>query len=140
MTETILIGNKSVQWVDQPQVIDQSFFDDVPLIPEKMRQGNVDSLMGSAVDKLFEYNQPEPWAHFAPFVEYRNSIKRLFSSKVLATFDPDFARETLDNFFENEGDMHEEEGGKLYEMLEELTHLNVILEEIYLKILSCLKP
>ncbi len=140
MVETILIGNKSVQWVDHPQPIDQSFLDDVPLIPEKMRQGNVDSLMGSAVDKLFECNQREPWAHFAPFVEYRNSIKRLFSSKVLATFDPDFARETLDNFFENEGDMHEEDGGKLYEMLEELTHLNVILEEIYLKILSCLKP
>ena len=140
MSETILIGNKSVQWIDQPQEVDLSFLQDVPQIPEKMLQGNVDSLMGSAVDRLFEADSREPWALFVPYAEYRNSIRRLFRNKVLATFDPDFARDTLDNFFENEGDARADEGDKLYEMLEELTHLNVILEEIYLKILSCLKP
>lgn len=140
MTEVIEIGNKSVSWIDGPSVIDRSFLDEVPLIPEKMHIANVDFLMGNAVDKLFECNLPGPFANFAPYPEYRNSIRRLFKRKVLATFDPDFTRELLDNFFENEGYEHEEDGAKLYTMLEELTNLNVILSEIYHKILSCLKP
>ncbi len=140
MTEVMEIGHKSVQWIDDPRLIDRSFLDEVPLIPEKMHIANVDFLMGNAVDKLFECSVPGPFAHFAPYPEYRNSIKRLFKRKVLATFDPDFTRETLDNFFEGDGEEHEEEGAKLYEMLEELTNLNVILEEIYHKIFSCLKP
>jgi hypothetical protein len=59
---------------------------------------------------------------------------------VLASFNIDVAKEVLDDFFENEKGVNEEEGEKLYEMLDELTYLNLILEEIYLRILSCLKP
>ncbi len=140
MKKILEIGNESVFWINQVKEIDRSFIDEVPLIPEKLLQSNVDSLMGNAVDKLFECDVPEPWAVFPEFKGYRSSIKRLFKNKVLATFDADFTREILDNFFENEGDEHEEKGEKLYAMLEELTYLNLILEEIYLKVLSCLKP
>ena len=140
MTEMLEIGNKSVHYIDHPKEIDRSFLDEVPLIPEKMHIANTDLLMGNAVDKLFECTLPGPFAHFIPFPEYRNSVRRLFRNKVLATFDPDFAIETLDNYFENEGEEHQEKGEKLYEMLQELTNLNTILEEIYLNILSCLKP
>ncbi len=140
MSELLETGNKSVFYIDPPKEIDRSFPDEVPLIPEKMHIANSDVLMGNAVDKLFDCTIPGPWAHFDPFPEYRNSIRRLFRNKVLATFDPDFAIETLDNFFENEGSYQEEKGEKLYAMLQELTNLNTILEEIYLKVLSCLKP
>lgn len=140
MKEVMEIGNKSVYWIDSQEEIDPSFIDDVPLIPEKLLQGNLDSLMGNAVNKLFDCNIPAPFAHFPEFKEYKTSIKRLFSNKVLATFDVDFTKETLDNFFENEEGLEEEHGEKLYGMLDELTYLNQILEEITLKILSCLKP
>ena len=58
----------------------------------------------------------------------------------MATFDLEIAKETLDNFFELEGEELLDEGEKLYVMLDELSHLNVILEQIYLNILSILKP
>lgn len=140
MKEILEIGNKSVHWIDSVKEIDRSFIDEVPLVPEKLLQGNTDSLMGNAVNKLFECEIPAPFAVFPEFKGYQTSIKRLFKNKVLATFDVDFTREILDNFFENEEGIEEENGEKLYSMLDELTHLNQILEEIYLKILSCLKP
>lgn len=136
MTESV---SNSIQWIDPSITIDRSFLDEVPLIPEKALQGIMDPIMGSAVDKLFDCDFPGPWALFVPFEGYRNSIRRLFRNKVLATFDPELASETLDNFFEAEGDARVEEGDKIYGMLEELTNLNSILEEIYLKLLSCLK-
>ncbi len=131
----MISGNGSVQWIDAPVEIDRSFLDEVPLIPEKMHQSNVDPLMGSLVDRLFECNIPEPWAYFTPFPGYKSSVKRLFRNKVLATFDLDLAFQVLDK---SEND--EEAGKKLFEMFEELRNLNTILEEIYLRILSCLKP
>jgi hypothetical protein len=134
------ISNKSVEWLDHPVSIDRSFLDEVPLVPEKLLQGISEPLMGSYVDHLFGQNQPNPFASFPNFDGYRNSLKRLFTNKVLATFDIEIAKETLDNFFELEGDDLIEDGEKLYHMLEELSHLNVILEQIYLNILSILKP
>jgi hypothetical protein len=140
MKEILEIGNKSVHFIESVKEIDRSFIDEVPLVPEKLLQGNIDSLMGNAVNKLFECNIPAPFAIFPEFKGYQTSIKRLFSNKVLASFNIDVAKEVLDDFFENEKGVNEEEGEKLYEMLDELTYLNLILEEIYLRILSCLKP
>jgi hypothetical protein len=134
------ISNKSVEWLDHPVTIDRSFLDEVPLVPEKLLQGISEPLMGGFVDNLFGQAQPNPFASFPNFEGYRNSLKRLFTNKVLATIDIGIARETLDNFFELEGDELIEDGEKLYLMFDELSHLNVILEQIYLNILSILKP
>ena len=140
MSTLVNISNKSVEWLDHPQSIDRSFLDEVPLVPEKLLQSISEPLMGSYVDDLFGQNQPNPFASFPNFMGYRNSLKRLFTNKVLATFDLEIAKETLDNFFELEGEELLDEGEKLYVMLDELSHLNVILEQIYLNILSILKP
>lgn len=137
MSEIVRLGTNSVQWIEGPNEIDRSFLDEVPLIPEKMVQGVVNPLMGSAVDKLFEYEFPQSWAFFVPFKEYQNSLRRLFKHKVLSSFDTNFAKDQLDNFLEDE---ESEDGEKIYAMLEELGNLNAVLEEIYNKILSCLKP
>jgi hypothetical protein len=134
------ISVKSVEWLDHPVAIDRSFLDEVPLVPEKLLQGISEPLMGSSVDQLFGCNQRKPFAHFPEFAGYKSSLKRLFTNKVLANIDLGIAREALDNFFELEGESRLEEGEKLYCMFDELSHLNVILEEIYLNILSCLKP
>jgi hypothetical protein len=58
MKEILEIGNKSVHFIESVKEIDRSFIDEVPLVPEKLLQGNIDSLMGNAVNKLFECNIP----------------------------------------------------------------------------------
>ena len=127
---------ESVQWIDQAIEIDRAFLDEVPMIPEKAVQGIVAPMLGSAVEKLFEYTHPESWALFVPYKDYQVSVRRLFKRKILNHLDTDWAKDQLDNFLEEEENEH---AGKLYEMFQELEHLDAILEEIHLNILSCLK-
>ncbi len=137
MSDPVHLGVNSVQWLEGPNELDRSFIDEVFLIPERATQGIMVPIIESAVEKLFEYSFPQAWAYFVPFKEYHNSVKRLFRRKLLTSFDPEVARDLLDNYLEDE---ENEDGAKIYEMLQELDHLNVMLEEIYNKILSCLKP
>jgi len=128
----------SVHWIEQAIEIDRAFLDEVPLIPEKAAQGIIDPMLGSAVEKLFECTHPGPWALFVPYKDYQVSLRRLFKRKLLNNFDIEWAKEQLDGFLEDRED-EEESAGKLYELFQELEHLDAILEEIHLKILSCLK-
>ena len=137
---TVESPSGSISWIDSPESIDKSFVEDVPIVPVKMSQANFDSLISSETDKLFGKEAPLPWAFFFPFVGYFHQIKRLFRRRVLSSFDTDLAIETLDNLNENGVPTNTEEGEKIYEMLYTLENLNNLLETIYLKIFSTLKP
>jgi hypothetical protein len=134
------IESPSVEWIDEPSIVDRSYIDDVPLIPDKTLQAIIAPLIKSEVDALFDFTPPGTWALFQPFPGYTSRIRRLFKGKILSSFEPDLAIEILDNLFEAEDSLSEEEGEKLYTMLYELTNLNQLLETILLRILSSLKP
>jgi len=129
----------SVEFNDAPIHVDPSFLVDVPLVPEKIH-GAFFEPVESAVDLLFDFCQPSQWATFHPYSDYWTQLKRLFYRKVLSSFEPDFAIETLDNLHENGIPTDTKEGQKIYEMLYKLVNLNELLEVIYLKIFATLKP
>jgi hypothetical protein len=142
MTDTVILKTtaSSLEWIDEPSIVDRSYLDDVPLIPDKLLQAIISPIIKSEVDLLFDLVPPGTWATFHPFAGYYSRIKRLFKGKVLSSFEPDLAIEILDNLFEGEPDLDQNDGDKLYAMLYELTNLNQILETIVLRILSSLKP
>lgn len=137
--EPISIDRTSVEFNDLPSKIDPSFFSDVPRIPVKISHAVV-HLIESEVDRLFDFCPPKEWATFHPFRDYWTHLKRLFSQKVLSSFEPDFVIETLDNLHENGTVPENTDGEKLYAMLNTLTNLNEILQDIYLRILATFKP
>ncbi len=130
----------SVEWIDEPSLIDRTYIDDVPLIPDKTLQAIITPFIKSEVDLLFDLVPPGTWAEFHPFNGYYSRIRRLFKRKILSSFEPDLGIEILDNLFDSEPDLNQEDGDKLYAMLYELTNLNQLLETITLRILSSLKP
>ena len=130
----------SIAWIDSPDSIDKSFIEDVPIIPAMTSQAIFESMISSATDKLFDKEPPAPWALFFPFKGYFHQIKRLFRRKVLSSFETDLAIEVMDNLNENGIPTDTEDAEKIYEMLYTLENLNELLETIYLKIFSTLKP
>ncbi|MBS0584909.1 MAG: hypothetical protein JSR76_01240 [Verrucomicrobia bacterium] len=132
-----------ITWIDAPQEIDKSFLEEVPIVPTKTAQAIVSPFLENALDKLFNFSDPDPWALFTPFAGYGTGLKRLFKRKVLSSFSTDIAREILDNFHEGEGENQDEgeaqEGEKIYEMLSSLENLNEILEQITLGALRALR-
>lgn len=132
------IDARSVEFNDAPPVVDQSFMIDVPRIPFKISHA-ISHQTESEVDRLFEFSHPSEWAMFYAFRDFWTQLKRLFSQKVLSSFDPEFAIETLDQIHENGIDSENQEGEKLYAMLYMLKNLNEILQTIYIKLLATLK-
>ncbi|MBS0586216.1 MAG: hypothetical protein JSR76_07995 [Verrucomicrobia bacterium] len=128
-----------ITWIDAPQEIDKSFLEEVPIVPTKTAQAIVAPFLENALDKLFNFSDPDPWALFSPFPGYATGLKRLFKRKVLSSFSTDIAKEILDNFHEGEYQGETEDGEKIYEMLSSLENLNEILEQITLGALRALR-
>src|SRR3990167_4134517 len=91
----------SIEWVDQPVVIDTAYTENVELVPTKTAQATVSPIYTeNNVDQLFGYLPPPPFASFEPFPGYSNRLRKLFSRKVLSSFDPDSAIDQIDDLFE----------------------------------------
>ncbi len=130
----------SIEWVDQPVVIDTAYTENVELVPTKTAQASVTPIYTeNNVDQLFGFAPPAPFAFFEPFKGYNHRLRRLFSRKVLSSFDPDGAISQIDEVFEEGYEDGEGEGEILYEMLHSLKGLNDLLEEIILNILSTIR-
>ncbi len=130
----------SVEWVDQPVVIDPIYTENVELVPTKAAQAMVYPIYTeNNVDELFDNSPPLPFASFEPFMGYSNRLKKLFSRKILSSFDPDITIRQIDDLFESGYEDGEGEGEVLYEMLYSLKGLNDLLEEIILHILGTIK-
>lgn len=136
---------RAIEWIEETGGGDASFFKEVPLVPSKVEQAFTTPMqVENAIDLLFDIAPPLPWAHFSPIGGMGGMIKRLFKGKILSSLDVEGTLEIIDQFFENdwvsENEEKQKEGEKLLALLHHLTHLDQILHEITLRILSCLKP
>ena len=138
--KTIINQSFNVEWSDAISRIDDSFATDVPLVPTRTSQAAVfDSVIDSMVEKLFDISSPQAWALFWPFNEYLHRLKRLFTNKVISSFDTNLVVEIVDNIYESGALINRDGGEKIYEMLHTLSNLNEMLEKIHLTILSSIR-
>ena len=130
----------AVEWVDSPSEIDTTYTENVELVPGKTSQATVKPIYTeNNVDLLFDIAPPATFAMFEPFKGYNTKLKRLFFRKVLYSFDPDTAIDSIDDLFEKGFEDEEGDSDQLFEMLNCLKQLNELLEEIILHILSTIR-
>jgi len=143
MSKAITIDNlgfeASVEWARALEVADAKYITEVPFVPRKTQQAIIDQMTPSQMEQLCDLRKSPPWAAFTPSKDYAYRLKSLFQGKLIPHFDLGASMERLDAFFEEGEIADEEEADKLYGILQQITDLDKMAEEILLNLLSCLK-
>ena len=108
-----------VQYIDQVRGVDPGYLD--PQVSERVSQAITDVVLDDALERLFGFEPPAPFAQFVNFKDFSNALRRLFQQEIV---------------FQIPEEMYDE---KIFAMIDALQYVNGMLEEVRFRLLSCLR-
>ena len=120
-----------VTYIDAQQVGMQSFIDAPEKVPRRVEIADLETVLETAVQKLFELDKDGSFATFNPPPNY--SLKELFKRQILPSIVPDEAINIIDEIEE------ELQSERLLTLLYTVVSLEDVLKEIRAHMLSIVK-